>query len=242
MNDARALEVGLEAALGRELSPASDTDVNVKLLVLSNLMAAKPDLALPALQNVLNSKNPSAVKDRALFVLAQNPTPEARRILGSAAQDRSDPALRANAIRYVGMLGGDDGRKELVSLYRTSSDDQTKRAVLQSLAFAGSDRFLLETAKAEARPALRSAAIQSLGLVGSNDKADALVAMFARESDAGVRNSILKALVMGNNSKALIQLERHESDPQRKAEIIRYLSFLRPDEAARHQVDLVLRK
>src|SRR6185437_13275208 len=139
INDARALEVEVRAQTSAPVSPASEQDENLKLIAINSLMQSDPDQALPILQKLLASNNNSPkVKERALFVLTQNSSPQARKLLSDIARGSSNPDLQLKAIRYMGMMGSDESRKELASLYNSSSDERIKRAILQGFMVSGS--------------------------------------------------------------------------------------------------------
>lgn len=193
LSDARALQVEIKAALGRTTETPKDADVNVKLLELSNLISAKPQIAVPALRNIVESSNTFQIKDRALFVLAQSSTAEAQQALGSIVRHNVDPTVRAHAVRYVGLLGGEAGRNELVSLYRTG---------------------------------------------GQVDTNDSMKPASLEDLNAEARTSILQALVTRGDAETLIELEREERDPKRKAEIAHYLSLLKSNEPKPYRIQL----
>ncbi len=144
VKDAQALEVEMRGQAGAPVSPGAQSDEELKLLAINSLMQSDPDQALPILQKLLASNNSEKVKERALFVLTQNSSPEAKKILAGMARNSSDPALQMKAIRDMGLMGGADSRKDLASIYNSSSDVRLKRAILQSFMQSGSRDFSIE--------------------------------------------------------------------------------------------------
>jgi HEAT repeat protein len=224
INDARALEVEVRAQTGAPVSPASEQDENLKLIAINSLMQSDPDQALPILQKLLASSNNSPkVKERALFVLTQNPSPQARKLLADIARGTSNPDLQLKAIRYMGMMGSDESRKELASLYSSTSDERIKRAILQGLMMSGSRGLLLNVAKTEKNPELRRQAIRELAMSGGQDE---LWQLYQSDSSVENRKTILQSMFLGGNSARLVEIARTEKDPDLRIAAIKSLGLM----------------
>lgn len=135
-----------------ELTKSEGPDTDIKLLAINNLMMSKPAIAVPALKEVLSGKSSTAVKDRALFVLAQSSSPEAQQVVTEAAKNSGDPALQIRAIRYVGLMSRDGSQKELIAIYRSAANAEARRAVLQALAMGHGGKALADLARIETNP------------------------------------------------------------------------------------------
>ena len=114
VKDARALEVEIRQANGQtpqveSASPGSDDEL--KLLALSGLMNADPDKAIPIIKSMLAGSPSPKLVDRALFVLAQSGTPEARQVLVNIAKSSPNPDLQKHAIRNLGLFGGPESQQ-----------------------------------------------------------------------------------------------------------------------------------
>ena len=107
INDAKALEVEIHGQNGNPVSPSSEPDEELKLLALNGLMTSDRDKAIPILRNLLASNNSEKIKERALFVLAQNPSPEARKLIVDTARGVTTPDLQIEGHP----LHGHDGRR-----------------------------------------------------------------------------------------------------------------------------------
>ncbi len=296
-NDAQALNIELRAQAGSPVSPSAESDDELKLLAINSLMQSDPDRALPALQKVLTNNSSDKVKERALFVLAQNRSPGAQRTLSEVARGGRNPDLQLKAIRYIGIMGSNDSRQELMSIYNSSTDDRVKRAILQGFMLSksrdlllnaakteknpelrqeairqlslsggreelwqlyqsdssledkkailktmflnGNSQRLAELARSEKDPSLRAAAIRSLGLMGSNGQADTLVSIYQSDTNREVRDSVLNALFLQGNGKALVNLARNAKDPETKAEIVRKMSLVHSKEVTDYMMELL---
>ena len=75
------------AALSQD-SKVDDGD-SLKIAALEALMSAPADKALPLVNKVLNGNHSVEVKERALFILSQNDSPEAQATLLTYARDAS---------------------------------------------------------------------------------------------------------------------------------------------------------
>lgn len=224
IDDARALEVEVRAQTGGPVSPASEQDEDLKLIAINSLMQSDPDQALPILQKLLASGNNSPkVKERALFVLTQNSSPQGRKLLSDIARGSSNPDLQLKAIRYMGMMGSEESRKELASIYNSSSDDKVKRAILQSFMISGSRDFLLNVAKTERNPELRRDAIRQLAICGGQDQ---LWELYQSDSSVENRKAILQSMFVGGNSAKLVEIARTEKDPALRIAAIKSLGLM----------------
>lgn len=224
INDARALEVEVRAQTGAPISPASEQDENLKLIAINSLMQSDPGQALPILQKLLASgNNPPKVKERALFVLTQNSSPQGRKLLSDIARGSSNPDLQLKAIRYMGMMGSDESRKELASIYNSSSDERIKRAILQGFMMSGSRDFLLNAAKTERNPELRRDAIRQLAMSGGQDE---LWQLYQSDNSLENRKAILQSMFLGGNSAKLVDIARSDKNPELRIAAIKSLGLM----------------
>jgi HEAT repeat protein len=114
-------------------APAADEDL--ALAALEGLMAQSPERALPILRKVLNGRQSTLIKRRALFVLSQVNAPEARDILVQMSRS-PDAGLRGEAIRSIG-IGGDRRALDALQPIYSGGDAGVKKEVLQAWLIAG---------------------------------------------------------------------------------------------------------
>ena len=110
---------------------------------------------------------------------------------------------------------------------------------MDSMISSGSVERLLEVAKTEKDPKLRRTAIQALGSMKSAGAADALGSLYAAETDAAVKKSIVAGLHSQHNAKTLVELARKETDPAMKREIVSQLSRMNSKEATDYLMELL---
>jgi hypothetical protein len=223
LKDAQALAVEVRAQAGHPVSPGAESDEELKLIAVNSLMQSSPDQALPILQKLLAGNNSEKVKDRALFVLTQNSSPQARKLLTDMARNSANPDLQLKAIRYMGIMGKADARNELASIYNSSSDARLKRAILRSFTQADSRDFLLNAAKTERNPELRRDAIRQLAITGGQEQ---LWQLYQSSNSIEDKKDILQSMLIGGNSSRVAEIARSEKDPHLKVAAIKSMGLM----------------
>jgi HEAT repeat protein len=198
-------------ALLRDARPATATatvtnatsgDDNEELadIAVEGLMNAPPERALPLLKKVLQSQHSTKVKKRALFVLSQLGTDAALDVVIDTAKTSSDPELRAEAVRMLGVSGEDRAIERLREIYATSKDAHEKKQIIEAWLVADRKDLVLASARNEADPSVRAKAIETLGAL---DASDELKQLFDVTEDADNRRAIIQALGVAGNGDAL---------------------------------------
>lgn len=223
LKDAGALNLEVRAQSGSPVRPSDLADDDLKLMAVNSLMQSDPGAAFPVVEKVLASDNSEKVKERALFILTQNPSPEANKLLGQIAIGKSNPDLQVNAIRYMGMMGSEASQKELASIYGMSSDAQVKRAILQSFMQSGARDSLVHVAKTELDPQLRRDAIRQLAMTGGDEQ---LWQIYRSDSSTDDRKAILESLFMSGKPGRLLEIAKSDSNPELRVAAVRSLGMM----------------
>ena len=221
LNDARALELEIRQASGQAV-PADAQSDDLKLLALRSLLQNDADAALPVIEKLLAGTSSPRVKDQALFVLSQNDSPRARTLIAGMARGGGNPELQMRAIRYLGLVGGNEGRETLEQVYRASSDAAVKRLIMRSLMTSGAQAQLAALARSEASEELRGEAVQQLGAMGAAAELDAL---YKSETSVPVRQRILQGLMMSNQTAMLAGIARTEQNLELRRTAVRSLGM-----------------
>jgi HEAT repeat protein len=164
------------------------------------------------------------VKDRALFVLSQSHSARAREIIAGVAKGNANPDLQLRAIRYIGIMGGQDNRQILADVYKTSNDAAVKRSILRSFMTSGDKDRLFAAAKSETDASLRGEAIRQLGVMHASSE---LAQLYQSESSVEIKKSILQSMFVGGDSDKLIELAKNEKDPELRKTAIRNLGLMK---------------
>ncbi len=228
VDDAKTLEVEINAA-GGTTNPEQVDDEELKLFAINGLMGAEPERAVPLLQKFLRGNHSVRLKEKALFVLSQADSPEARKTLLEIARGGSNVELQRKAIEYLGVSGD---RAALRELYR-SGGPAIKERVIQAMLVAGDAEGLAAVARAESDPRLRRKAIHTLGVTGGKGSGESLKAIYAAFPDRETRSAVIQALFVQNNARALIEIFRTEKDPALKREAVQKLTLIDDPEADR---------
>ncbi len=224
LKDGRALELEIRQASGqtpRVTAEAGDDDL--KLMALGGLMNADPARAMPLITQLLSSNPSPKVRDRALFVLAQSGSPEARQALVGMAKNNANPDVQATAVHYLGLFGGQESRQALIDIYSSTQNTEVKRSVLQGLMLAGDRARLVEIARKETTPELRREAIQQLGVAGGRDE---LLQLYQQERDTKVREAIVNGLFVSGAVDQMTALATKETDPEIRRSAIQHLGLM----------------
>lgn len=223
LGDARALEVQVRQRSGQAVPLDASGDEELKLLALNALQHSSPDQAIPMLRQLLQGTQSLKLKERALFVLAQSRSPEARTILEDVAR-QGNPDLQRRAIDYLGINGTTENRIVLVEVYRTSPDVDVKRRVLRAYMVSGDRARVLEAATSERNEELRGEAVRQLGVMSAHDE---LWQLYQKEASVAVKRQILQALFVGGNATRLIELAKTEPNAELRRTAVRNLGLMR---------------
>jgi HEAT repeat protein len=178
---------------------------------------------MPLLEKVLTSTAAPREKSKALFVIAQSGSPQARQILGRIANGQSNPELQRKAVEYLGMFGGGEARKTLAEVYAKTSDEAVKRAILKSYMISGDKEDLFASAKNENDISLRRDAIRQLGLVHGVSE---LQQLYQKENSTDVKREILQAFFLAGDSGRLVEAAKSEKDPELRRAAVRNMGLI----------------
>jgi tetratricopeptide (TPR) repeat protein len=217
LDDARALEIEVKQASGKTVNPESADDEELKLMALNSFMNSDPDRALPLLEKLLHSSQSPKIKERALFVLTQSGSPQARHLVVQMAKGGSNPDLQMAAVHYLGVMGA---HQELGDVYAATNDAEVKRAVLHGLMVAGAKEQLLAAAKSEKSADLRQQAIHWLGTMGAEPE---LWQLYQAEPSVEVKRAIMHALFIGGKTEHLVEIARTAKEPELRQDSIHWL-------------------
>ncbi len=228
--DAKALDIEVRQSSGQQLHPETQGDDELRLLAIQGLMNSDAERALPLLKKVLEGPGSRRVKDRALFVLAQNGSPAARQALGEVARGQNNPELQRKAVQYLGLFGGEESRKTLEEVYASTADAQLKRAILRSFMLSGDHARLFAAARNEKEEEVRREAIRQLGLVhGLNE----LQQLYQSESSPALRRELLQAFFLAGDATKLVEVAQNEKDSELRRTAIRNLGLIHSDDSGK---------
>ena len=228
--DAGALEIEVRQRTGQSTHPEAQSDEELKMLAIQGLMTSDPERAMPLLEKVLNGTATPKEKSKALFVIAQSGSPEARQILRRIASGQSNPELQRKAVEYLGIFGGGQAQKTLADVYAKTSEESVKRAILRSYMISGDKEDLFAAAKSEKSVELRREAIRQLGILHGVSE---LQQLYQKEESTEIRRELLQAFFLAGDAGRLVEAAGGEKDPELRRAAIRNLGLIDSSESAK---------
>lgn len=217
--------------LGRIAKGESNPDLQRKAVQYLGLFGGQQ--AHQVLAEVYSSTTDEAVKRQILksYMIGGD-----KEHLFAAAKGEKNESLRTEAIRQLGLV---HGVEELRQLYQAETSADVKKAILQAFFLSGDARFLSEAAQGEKNPEVRRSAIHNLGLIGSNDAREALLAIYGKETDRENKETVLNALFIQGNAHALVQIARNEKDRELKRVAVSKLSLMNSKEGNDYLMEIL---
>ena len=93
-------------------------------------------------------------------------------LVNDVLKTETDPGLRREAIRVIGIHGGKDSSAALESMYQTEKDKETKDAAIEALFISGDAHTLVALAKKESDPDMRRRIVEKLSVMGNREAND----------------------------------------------------------------------
>jgi HEAT repeat protein len=193
------------------------------IAALEGLMAQPSDRSLPILKKVLAGSQSTLVKRRALFVLSQVDSPEARDILLQTARS-SNAELRQEAIRSLG-IGGDPKALDALRQIYDSGDAEAKQSVLQAWLIAGRKDAVYEVAANAKSEEEASEAIRMLGAMGASEELRKL------GERAKPTSGLLDAYAISGDLASLRKIADGSGDPAMRVDAVRRIGIIGTDAA-----------
>ena len=158
-----------------------DPNADIKMLALNSLLRQEPAKALPMLRNILSdSKSTPDMKRRAIFILAQNKSPEAQSILHDAVTGKMDSSLQREAIQSMAVFEGKSANNTLAEVYRTTSDPEVKRAVINAFFITQDAPRMVELARNEKNLDMKRDIVSRLALMHDKVATDYMLELLSK--------------------------------------------------------------
>ena len=227
IKEADNLEQEIRQDSGRPPAPERASNDDEKQIAINTLLTTNAEQAVPMLEKFLS--NPSAspkLRNRALFVLTQSGSPRGRAVVADIARGKSHPDMQRQAVKYLGLFGGDESRQVLSEIYASTEDVEIKKAVLQAYMTSGNKAGVLAAARGEKSPEMRRAAIRQLGPMGATAE---LWELYRSDPSVEARKDIIQALFVGGGGDRIAELAKTETNPELRRTAVRTLGLLGQD-------------
>ena len=212
-----------QAASAPAVSREPSGDEELAIAALEGLMAQPSERALPILKKVLAGSQTTRVKQRALFVLGQIDTPEARQLLAQTSRS-SDAAMRGEAIRAIGIGGDPKSLDALKEIYDTGSAD-VKQEVLQAWLIADHKEAVYQAALNAKTEDEANSAIRILGAMGASEE---LRKLGDRPNASG---GLVEAFAISGDLASLRKIAEGSGDREVRLDAIRKIGIVDGDAA-----------
>jgi HEAT repeat protein len=156
--------------------------------------------------------------------------------LQQIARSGDATSLRLKAIEQLGILNQGD---VLWDIYGQEQDMEVREAILTGIWLSGDVERLIEVAQTDSHPELRRDAIEKLGISDGARAEQALMSLYQKETDDGVKRKLLEAMFLQHNVEGLIQIARVEKDPGLRRSAVEKLSIMGSDEATDFLLELL---
>ena len=219
LDDAKVVELELKQSKG-PVSPDAEADDDIKVLALSGLMQSDPEKALPQVEKLLKGAHSPNLKRQALYVIAQNNTPQAQQMLEQIARG-GNPDLQVRAIQFMSERRNPNTPKILLEIYTSTNDPAVKRAVLDTFSNNRDKDRLMQVLKSERDVNLRKQAIDRLGDVDGQPE---LWQIYQSETTTDGKVAVLRAMAHNGNLEKLADVARTDKDPKVRQQAIEIIS------------------
>jgi len=215
----------------------SNEDEALAMAALEGLMMQPPERSLPILKKVLAGSQPTVVKRRALFVLSQVNSPEARDLLMQTARTNGD--LRGDAIRSIGISGDPKSLDALQDIYKTGDED-AKKQILQAWMIAGRKETVFNVAVNAKTEDEASEAIRMLGVMGATDELRKL-GDSSKFPNGKTPKGLLDALAISGDLAGLRKIAEGTGDMEQRIDATRRIGMIHSDAARAALRDIYVR-
>ena len=247
-NDAPVLATRIRAALAaqgdtnaqRQVSQAAvqpgsacdREDIAVRVEALNSLGRTDPESTTPILARLLARRDECSATLRryAIYILGRRTDDEARNLVMSAARNDPDIRVRAEALRFLAAMPGDQPVATIEEMARTPGNDQLQRTAIEALGRSDNPRArqslrtIIE--RTDLNENLRITALTSVDAEHTPDNGAYIRALYPRLETPRLKAAAVRAAARiggSDNDQWLLSLVRNQSEPSEvRASALRY--------------------
>ena len=217
--DERARQA-LEAAASQP-GACDREDLAVRVEALNSLGQTDPESTTPILRRVLARRDDCSAPLRraALYLLGRRTDDEARDLIIGAARNDPDLNVRANALRFLAAMPGDQPIATIEEMARTPGNEQLQRAAIAALGRSDSPRArqslhnIIETPGAS--ETLRATALSSIDPDHSGDNGAYIRSIYPRLDTPRLKAEALRSIARTGgpeNDQFLLSIVRNQNE------------------------------
>jgi len=131
------------------------------------------------------------------------------------------------------------GRNELRAMYKSSTDAETREAIVHAMMLCGDAQGLIEIASTEKDPEVLDNVIKTLGLVGGQESLTALTNIYNSHNDLPTKKRVIHAMFLHGAAKEMVALARKETNPELRKAWLQKLSLMQSPEISEYMMELL---
>lgn len=222
--------------LGRVAADHTETcdreDLAVRIEALNSLGQTDPESTTPILRRLLARKDDcsTSLRRAALWLLGRRTDAEAMSLVMNTARNDPDIRVRADALRFLAAMPGDQPIATLEEIARTPGNEQLQRAAIMALGRSDSPRARQSiqaiVARTDLSEELRASALASMDAEHTSDNGAYVRSIYPRLETPRLKAEAIRAIanIGGNdNEQWLLSLVRNTNEsPEVRASALRY--------------------
>lgn len=196
-------------------------DLAVRVEALNSLGQTDPESTTPILRRVLARRDDcsASLRRAALYLLGRRTDDEARDLIISAARNDPDIQVRAEALRFLAAMPGDQPIATIEEMVRTPGNEQLQRAAISALGRSDSPRArqslhnIIE--RTDLSEALRATALLSISADRAGDNGAYLRSIYPRLETPRLKAEAIRSIsrFSGNdNDQFLLSIVRNQNE------------------------------
>ena len=207
-------------------------DVAVRVEALNSLGQTDPESTTPILRRVLARRDDcsTSLRRAALWLLGRRTDPEATSLVMSSARTDPDTHVRADALRFLAAMPGDQAIATIEEIARTPGNEELQRAAITALGRSESPRArqgirtIIE--RTDLSENLRAAALASVDAEHTNDNGAYIRSIYPRLETPRLKATAIRSLANiggSENDQWLLSVVRNTNEsPDIRATALRY--------------------
>jgi HEAT repeat protein len=214
------------AMVSRTAAQSGDTcdreDLAVRIEALNSLGQTDPQSTTPILRRLLARRDTCSVGLRraAIYLLGRRKDPEAMNLVIMAARSDSDERVRAEALRFLAAMPGDQAITTLEEIARTPGNESLQRSAISALGRSDSPRArqslraIIE--RTDLSESLRATALSSIDADRTTDNGAYIRALYPRLETPRLKQTALRSIARiggSDNEKFLLSIVSNQNEP-----------------------------
>ncbi len=212
--------------------PCDREDLAVRIEALNSLGQTDPESTTPILRRVLARRDDcsASLRRAALYLLGRRKGAEAMNLVMTAARNDSDVRVRADALRFLAAMPGDQAIATIEEIARTPGNEPLQRAAIAALGRSDSPRArqsmraIIE--RTDLSENLRAAALASVDAERTPDSGAYIRSLYPRLETPRLKLAALRAIARiggTDNEQWLLTVVRNQNEPvEVRAMALRY--------------------